>query len=855
MMVRVMANLSKAKILVVDDEAHGRIALEHLLEGPDREVLVASSGEEALQHVAKNEFALILLDVRMHGMDGFETAAVIRKRRGSERTPIIFLTGAYEDMASVIRGYAAGAVDYVVKPVLPEVLRSKVAVFVDLYYKNAELARQILERSKAERALSRVNEQLESRIRERTKSLTAANELLRKEIGVRRQMEDELRHAKQAAEAANVAKTEFLANMSHEIRTPMNAIVGMTELALQAELSPEAREYLIMVNASSDSLLAIVNDVLDLSRIEAGRLTVETIPFSLRECVGDAMKTLGLQAHEKRLELACENAAAVPDALVGDPLRLRQIVINLVSNGIKFTERGEVVLRVEPESQTNNQFSCHFSVRDSGIGIPKDKQSAIFTRFLQADASTSRVYGGSGLGLTITARLVEMMCGKIWVESELEKGSVFHFTARFGLQPEHQATRTVDLRGARILVVDDHAVSRRILVSLLKEWHAQVREADSAATALQLARQSRRSKKPFNLVLLDDTLPGRDSRALASQIGRGPDCSAPKVVLLGFAHRDEGDVSRDDADYVGLTKPVKHSELLEVITSGLESSLPARRETAPARCPPPDEKLDILLAEDNLLSQKLAHCVLRKQGHEVVVVDNGIAALEAYGRKRFDLILMDVRMPRMDGLQTTAAIRDRERRTGGRIPIIALTANAMVGDRESCLQAGMDDCLIKPIRPSTLLAVIAHLRKEPASAPGPVVENGKPVLDRAALLERVDGDMALLGEMTDAFLRDCSRLMSGARDSIARRDPHNLACALHTLCGMFRNLSADAARDAAMALQEFDLENDPAGAAARLAVIEKEVRLLNAQLASLHSSIPRAEGYAGNPGSHGNQTG
>ena len=857
MMARVMANLSKAKILVVDDEAHGRLALEHLLDGTDREVMLASSGEEALQHVTKNEFALILLDVRMHGMDGFETAALIRKRKGSERTPIIFLTGAYEDMASVIRGYAAGAVDYVVKPVQPEVLRSKVAVFVDLYYKNAELATQILERGKAERALSRVNEQLESRIRERTKSLTVANELLRKEIAVRRQMEDELRHAKQAAEAANVAKTEFLANMSHEIRTPMNAIVGMTELALQAELTPEAREYLSVVKASSDSLLTIVNDILDLSRIEAGRLTVEAIPFSLRECVGDAIKTLGLRAHEKRLELACDIVGTVPDALVGDPVRLRQIVINLVSNGIKFTERGEVVLRVEPESRTNDQVCCHFSVRDSGIGIPKDKQNAIFTRFLQADASTSRVYGGSGLGLTITARLVEMMRGRIWVESEPEKGTVFHFTARFGLQPaERQAARTVDLGGARILVVDDHPVSRRILMSLLKEWRAEVRQADSAAAALRLARESRRSRRPFRLVLLDDTMPGTDSYALAGEIGRGADLGAAKVVLLGFAHRDEGGILSDNARYVGLTKPVKHSELLEVITSGLDSSAAARDEAAPAHCSPPDEKLDILLAEDNPFSQKLAHCVLRKHGHEVVVVDNGIAVLEAYGRQRFDLILMDVRMPRMDGLQTTAAIRDRERRSGGHIPIIALTANAMVGDRESCLKAGMDDCLIKPIRPSTLLAVIARLRKEPAPASAPVVKTGKPVLDRAALLERVDGDMALLSEMTGAFLRDYSRLMSGARDSIARRDARGLACVVHTLCGMFRNLSADAAWEAAMALQKLELEKDPAGAAAGLAVIEKEVRLLNAHLASLHSLVPRAEAYAADAGSsHGNQTG
>ena len=835
-----MTGLSTAKILVVDDEAHGRLALQHLLDGPDREVMVAPCGEQALQHVAANEFALILLDVRMPGMDGFETAARIRKRARSERTPIIFLTGAYEDMASVIRGYAAGAVDYVLKPVEPEVLKSKVAVFVDLYYKNAALSRQILERKKAERALARANEQLEARIRERTESLTAANELLRKEVAMRRQMGDELRQAKQAAEAANVAKTEFLANMSHEIRTSMNAIVGMTELALQAELSPEVRDFLRVVKASSDSLLTIINDILDLSKIEAGRLPVEAIPFSLRECVGDAMKTLALRAHEKRLELACDIAAAVPDGLVGDPLRLRQIVINLVGNGIKFTERGEVVLRVEPEPQTDGQVGCHFSVSDSGIGVPHDRQRAIFAPFLQADASTTRVYGGSGLGLTIAARLVEMMHGKIWVESEPGKGSIFHFTARFRLPPECRAASTVDLGGSRVLVVDDHPVSRRVVAGVLAAWRAEVQEADSPQAALRLARQSRRAGRPFRLVLLDDAMPGTDSYALARQMECSADFGKPAVMMLGFsARREEGEIQHAGAGLPGLTKPVKHSELLEAVTSALCQSSPAPRETTPAVPASSAEKLDILLVEDNPLSQKLAEYVLRKQGHAIVVVDNGVAALEACERQRFDLILMDVRMPRMDGLQATAAIRQREARTGGHVPIIALTANAMVGDRESCLRAGMDDCLIKPIQPSSLLAVVARLRKASRRAPR-LRDAGKRVLDHAALLERVDGDRALLNEMIGVFSRDSGRLMSSARDAIARRDARGLACALHTLCGMFRNLSADAAQAAAMRLQESDLAADPGGAAARFSVLENEIRLLNARLAGLRSMLRRA---------------
>ena len=828
--------LLPARILVVDDEAHGRLALQELLEGPDREVIAASSGEAALRLAAATDFALVLLDVRMAGMDGFETARLIHQCPRSERTPIIFLTGAYEDMGSVVRGYAAGAVDYVVKPFLPEVLRSKVAVFVDLHYKNAELARQIQERRKAEEALSRANEQLEAKIRERTESLTIANELLRNEVVMRRRMEEELREAKQSAEAANVAKTEFLANMSHEIRTPMNAIVGMTELALQANPSAEMHEYLSAVKVSSASLLNIIDDILDLSKIEAGRLTVESVPFSLRECAGDALRTLALQAHDKGLELVCDVDAAVPDAVVGDPLRLRQIVINLVGNGIKFTPRGEVVLRVEQEPSDESEVACHFSVRDTGIGIPMDRQGAIFRRFLQGDASTTRLYGGSGLGLTISARLVEMMRGRIWVESEPEKGSVFHFTARFGRQ--HAACRepeVTDLRGARILVVDDHPLSRRIIADALREWGANVEAAEGTEAARRLLRAAKRTGRPFRTVVLDDSLPGADSYALAGHIARGRGYGAPAVVMVGFGARSNA------PGIVALTKPVKRAELLEAVKSVPVIALQpeaAPAATAPARA---TGALRILLVEDNALSQKLAYYVLRKQGHEVIAAGDGVAALEVHEREPLDVILMDVRMPRMDGLQATMAIRARERNTGAHVPIIALTANAMTADREACLKAGMDECLIKPIQPAALLAAIERQHTKSAAQPPVVVSCGrKAVLDQAALFARLDGDRDLLDAMAAAYFRDCDRLMAQSRLALTRGDAEGLASALHTLCGMFRNLSAEAAGDAVSNLQQLDIRNDPAVAAARFSTLEEEVRLLNEKLAGLCTWPPRA---------------
>ena len=698
--------LLRARILVVDDEPHGRLALNELLQGPDREVVLASSGAEALRAAAVQDFALVLLDVRMPGMDGFEAARLIHACPRSQRTPVIFLTGAYEDMASVMRGYAAGAVDYVVKPVLPEVLRSKVAVFVDLYYKSAELAHQIGERNRAEEALSRVNEQLEAKVRERTLSLTSANERLRREIEIRRSVEDELRQAKQAAESASRAKTEFLANMSHEIRTPMNVVVGMTELALQGALSDDAREYLGAVKTASDSLLGIIDDILDLSRIEAGRLAIEATAFSLRECVGGTLKALALQARQKNLDLTSEFESDIPDGLIGDPLRLRQIIMNLVSNAIKFTERGQVKVGIALASRSDRELVCRFCVSDTGIGIPRDRQGAIFRRFLQADPSTTRHYGGSGLGLTISARLVEMMQGNIWVESEPEKGSAFYFTARFALHPE-------------------------------------------AA------------------------------------------CSVEKGVSEATTHAA--------VDEIGALCPL-------------------------------GERLDILLVEDNVLSQRLASHLLRRQGHEVWVVDNGMAALEAYEQRRFDLVLMDVRMPRMDGLAATERIRQKEKLTGLHVPIIGLTANAMVGDREDCLQAGMDDCLIKPIHPAALLAAIERARTAPAAS-----GEGRPVLDRTALLERVADDMTLLDAMKEVFRRDSDRLLSGVRYALEQHDAPGLHQALHTLTGMFRNLSAHAACHAAGRLQDCDAQGDPAGAASCFADLERQVKLLNAALAACHT--------------------
>ncbi len=680
------------------------------------------------------------------------------------------------------------------------------------HYGHVMTASDITERKRMEQELGAYRSHLEELVQKRTSELSTVNQKLEEELEERKRIAKELVKARDAAEVANHAKSDFLAHMSHEIRTPIHGVMGTLNLLLDTELKEEQRQYGSMARASAESLLGIINDILDFSKIEAGQLVLEEMDFDLQATVEEALQPMALIAHKKGLELTCRVSPGVPPVLVGDAGRLRQTLVNLLGNGVKFTERGEVSASIAVESNNNDSVELHFTVRDTGIGIPPDKQGLLFSPFIQGNGSK---YGGTGLGLAICRRLVGIMQGRIWLESQPGQGSAFHFTARFkkntsaaSLTPAPAALES--FKGTQVLVVDDNATTCLILTEILNSWGFTTTAAENGAAALQQLQKIKDSSNRLPVILMDMTMPTPNGLAIARSMGDDPLLKRHIIMMLPCDNISD-DFTRCQAAGIAthLVKPIKKHELQDAILAVLSAGSEKKKESIkPAPSAVPELKLRILVAEDNPTSQLIARKTLEKMGCTVQIAGNGLEATRMAQQNGIDLILMDFQMPEMDGLEATRIIREGEKQTRRHLPIIAMTANAMKQDHDRCIAAGMDGYLTKPVSPDNLYNAIKGLLPPPKP-------DREPAVDLEAAMRTVGGDKDILKEVLQIFLgEDSPRLLQSIKEGIQRQDGKIIKAEAHGMKGAVAALGGKTVAAMAARLEAAGLNGDMTAAQA-----------------------------------------